>query len=264
MVRNTSTSVACGNRLTPSAWIKPISSAATNAPPMLPSPPVTTTTKVSTITFTSICRFAGSRGSCSAPPSPASAQPSTTAPSISGRGSTPSASSMVRSIVAARRRWPKRVRVSSACRPSHTSGPSAIVTSCQTGKNSPASSIEPLRPGNRGAKTSSGPKPQRIASLIASVRPKVATSWYSSGTPYRRRSSTSSIAAPASAATPAPISMASAYSAALSPQDGYQLVTQCALKSAPSMKKLPCAKFTMRVTPKISVSPAAIRNSVVA
>jgi hypothetical protein len=30
------------------------------------------------------------------------------------------------------------------------------------------------------------------------------------------------------------------------------------------MKKLPCAKLTMRVTPKISVSPAAIKNKVLA
>ena len=58
--------------------------------------------------------------------------------------------------------------------------------------------------------------------------------------------------------------MAIAYSRALSPQAGNQCVTQCAANSAPSMKKLPCAKFTMRVTPKISVNPAAIMNSVVA
>ena len=264
MVRNTSTRVACGNRLTPSAWIRPISNAAKNAPLMLPSPPVTTTTKVSTITFTSICRLAGSRGNCSAPPSPASAQPSTTAPSISGLGLTPSASSMARSMVAARKRWPKRVRVSKPCRPAHTSGPNASVTSCHTGKNSPPNSTAPLSPGKRGANTSSGPKPQRIASDMASVSPKVATSWYSSGAPTMRRSSTNSATAPARAAASAPSNIASAYSPALSPQAGNQFVTQCADSNAPSMKKLPCAKLTMRVTPKISVRPAAIRNSVVA
>ena len=92
----------------------------------------------------------------------------------------------------------------------------------------------------------------------------MATSWYSSGTPYMRRSSKNSAKAPASAAHAAPITMASAYRPALSPQAGNQLVTQCAVNSAPSMKKLPCAKLTIRVTPKISVSPAAIKNSVVA
>jgi hypothetical protein len=103
-----------------------------------------------------------------------------------------------------------------------------------------------------------------MASLIASVRPNVATSWYSSGTPYSRRSKTNSASAPATPAANAPSNIASAYRPALSPQAGNQSVTQCAVRSAPSMKKLPCAKLTMRVTPKISVRPAAIRNSVVA
>ena len=129
IVRNTITKVACGKTAVPKAWTRPIRSAATKAPPMLPSPPVTTTTKVSTITLRSICRCAGSRGSCSAPPRPASAQPSTTAPSINGRGLTPSAASISRSCVAARSRWPNSVWRSSARSPSQTSGPSAIITS---------------------------------------------------------------------------------------------------------------------------------------
>ena len=264
MVTNTSTSVACGIRLMPKACTSPISNAAKNAPLMLPKPPVTTTTKVSTTTFTSICRLAGSRGSCRAPPKPASAQPSTTVPNISGAGLMPSASSMPRSCVAARTRVPNAVRVSSRCSPSHIRGPRTMVRAWYCGKNSPPTSIAPLSPGKRGANTSSGPKPQRMASCRVRLRPKVATSWYNSGTPYSRRSKRNSAVAPANAAQAAPKNIAIAYSHALSPHAGYQFTSQCALNKAPNMKKLPCAKLTMRVTPKISVNPAAIRNSVVA
>ena len=79
-----------------------------------------------------------------------------------------------------------------------------------------------------------------------------------------RRSSSTSASAPTAAASAAAISIAAAYSAALSAQCGNQWVSQCAQNSAPSMKKLPWAKLTMRVTPKISVNPAAIKNKVVA
>jgi hypothetical protein len=264
MVANTSTSVPCGHQLLPNACTNPINKAAKKAPPMLPKPPVTTTTKVSTTMFMSICKLAGSRGNCSAPPSPASAQPSTIAPSISGFGFTPSADSMARSCVAARSCAPKRVRLSNKCRPNSTSGPSTMVTAWYCGKNSPPNSIAPLSPGKRGANTSSGPKPQRMASCNARLRPKVATNWYSSGAPYNRRIKKNSAIAPVNAAPIAPKSIAAAYNQALSLQAGNQSTSQCADNSAPSIKKLPCAKLTMRVTPKIRVSPAAIKNSVLA
>ena len=176
---------------------------------MLPSPPVTTTTKVSTMTFMSICKWAGSRGSCNAPPSPASAQPSTTAPSINGLGFTPSAASMPRSCVAARRRWPNRVCPSSPCSPSQTSGPSAIMASWYTGKNSSPICSAPVSPGKRGANTSSEPKPHCIASCIARLRPNVATSWYSSGAPAMRLNKKNSATTPANAAQAAPKRIAS-------------------------------------------------------
>ena len=42
---------------------------------MLPMPPTTVMTKASAMVEMSICRLAASRGSCSAPPSPASSDP---------------------------------------------------------------------------------------------------------------------------------------------------------------------------------------------
>ena len=57
------------------ALATPIRMAARNAPPMLPSPPTTVTTKASAMTARSRSRLAGSRGICSAPPSPASTEP---------------------------------------------------------------------------------------------------------------------------------------------------------------------------------------------
>ena len=54
------------------ALATPIRMAARNAPPRLPRPPTTVTTKASAMTDRSRSRLAGSRGICSAPPSPAS------------------------------------------------------------------------------------------------------------------------------------------------------------------------------------------------
>ena len=156
------------------------------------------------MTFMSICRCAGSRGNCSAPPSPANAQPNTTAPSISGFGLTPSAANMWRSCVAARRRLPNSEYLSSPCKPSQTKGPSAIMTNWYTGKKSSPICTAPLSPGNRGANTSSGPNPHCIASCSASVKPKVATSWYNSGAPAILLNKKNSATAPARPAQAAP------------------------------------------------------------
>ena len=62
----------------------PIQSALTSAtrtaaiyePTIEPMPPITTTTKASVITVRSMPRLAGSRAICSAPPRPASSEPS--------------------------------------------------------------------------------------------------------------------------------------------------------------------------------------------
>ncbi len=59
-----------------SALVSPIRSAATNAPGIEPSPPTTVTTNASAMIARSMPRFAGSRGSCSAPASPARKAPS--------------------------------------------------------------------------------------------------------------------------------------------------------------------------------------------
>ena len=147
----------CGNRLTPSAWIRPISSAE-DAPPMLPRPPVARPPRRSRRSRSRPSPgWPGSRGSCNAPPSPAKAQPGTTAPSIRGRDDA-SASSMARGPW-----WRRAGADQNACgsrnpNSSHTSGPSIIVTSCQTGKNSPHSSTAPLSPRESRREDFAGPE----------------------------------------------------------------------------------------------------------
>ena len=74
----------------------------------------------------SISRLAGSRGNCKAPARPASSVPSANTAVNSQAWFTPSAPTISRSCVAARTSVPKRVRVSSRCRPSNTSGPTAM------------------------------------------------------------------------------------------------------------------------------------------
>ena len=60
----------------PKALSSETSTAATNAPMMLPSPPITTTTKTSTMMRRSMAWLTASRGICSAPPSAARKTPS--------------------------------------------------------------------------------------------------------------------------------------------------------------------------------------------
>ena len=57
------------------AFNSAINSAATKAPGIDPIPPTTTTTKAAPMVLRSISRLAGSRGSCNAPPKPASKAP---------------------------------------------------------------------------------------------------------------------------------------------------------------------------------------------
>ena len=96
-----------------SALVTPISSAARNAPGIEPRPPTTVTTKASAMMARSMPRFAGSRGSCSAPASPARQAPSANTSVNSRASSMPSAPTSTRFSVAARISMPKRVRVSS-------------------------------------------------------------------------------------------------------------------------------------------------------
>ncbi len=110
----------------PKACNWPINSAARKAPVRLPMPPTTTTTKASTMMAMSMCRFTASRGTCSAPPNPASADPRNNTPVNSRAGSTPSADAMSRSCVAARTSTPQRVRVNSSHSSASTSGPNPI------------------------------------------------------------------------------------------------------------------------------------------
>src|SRR5215510_1047871 len=66
-------------------------------------PPTTTTTKASPIATRSVARLAGSRASCNAPPSPASAAPRANTDVNKTAWFTPSALTISRSWVAARK-----------------------------------------------------------------------------------------------------------------------------------------------------------------
>ena len=90
--------------------------------------------------------------------------------------------------------------------------------------------------------------------------PNVAVSCKSSGAGYSRFSTVTSIAAPSAAASAPAASAASQKPSAESSNAPSACPAEYATY-APSMKNDPCAKLTMRVTPKISVRPTAIRNS---
>ncbi len=137
MIRNSTTRVSLENEISipnqctvpmpmQKALATPIRMAARNAPPMLPRPPTTVMTKASAMTARSRSRLAGSRGICSAPPSPASTEPTKNTEVKSLAWSTPSAPTISRSCVAARTSAPQRVRVSSSHRSASTTGPMAI------------------------------------------------------------------------------------------------------------------------------------------
>ena len=89
-------------------------------------PPTTTTTNASPMVSRSSPRFAGSRGSCSAPPKPASIAPNANTPVKSHAWLTPKAPTISRSCVAARTSVPQRVRVSSSHSAPSTAGPTTI------------------------------------------------------------------------------------------------------------------------------------------
>ena len=137
MIRNSTTRVSLEKLISaPNQWTvptpmqkafaTPIRMAARKAPPMLPRPPTTVTTKASAMTERSSSRLAGSRGICSAPPRPASTEPTKNTEVKSLAWSTPSAPTISRSWVAARTSAPQRVRVSSSHMASSTTGPMAI------------------------------------------------------------------------------------------------------------------------------------------
>ena len=109
-----------------SAFTTPMIIAATNAPGIEPRPPTTVTTNTSAMIARSMPRFAGSRGSCSAPAAPASAAPSANTAVCSRACGTPSAAASVRFSAAARISRPKRVLRTSKVSATSTSGPSAI------------------------------------------------------------------------------------------------------------------------------------------
>ena len=82
---NTSTNVTCGASATPNACSTPNSTAARYAPPMLPSPPTTTTTNASVMIARSIPGLADPAGNASTPPKPANAEPRVNTPVNSQR-----------------------------------------------------------------------------------------------------------------------------------------------------------------------------------
>ena len=152
-----------------------IKSAATYAPGMEPIPPTTTTTKAAPIMFRSISRLAGSRGSCNAPPKPASTAPSVNTAVKSQAWLTPSALTISRSCVAARTKVPHRVFVSSSHSKPSTTGPTAIRKRSYVGNCRPKTRTEPAKPGARGPSISSGPQNHNTPSLMTKPSAKVAS-----------------------------------------------------------------------------------------
>ena len=94
----------------PNAPSSEMSTAARNAPAMLPIPPTTTTTKTAARMLKSMRRSAPPFGSWAAPPRPASIEPRKKVPVNSHAWLTPSAPTISRSSVAARTSVPHRVR----------------------------------------------------------------------------------------------------------------------------------------------------------
>ena len=74
---NVITSDNCGSHSTPRASTTPMRTAASSAPGSEPMPPMTTTTNASVMMVVSITLVSAWRGTCNAPPRPASAEPST-------------------------------------------------------------------------------------------------------------------------------------------------------------------------------------------
>ena len=94
-----------------------------------------------------------------------------------------------------------------------------------------------------------GPKTSFTASSSMSTKAKVSRSWNASGAEYTRRRNPNSITQPAAATSSGP---------AISATQKLPLIRNATqAKYAPSMYRLPCAKFSTRITPKISDSPAA-------
>ena len=109
-----------------SALVMPMITAARNAPGIEPRPPTTVTTNASATVARSMPRLAGSRGSCSAPASPARNAPSANTAVKSLASSMPSAAVSARFSLAARIRMPKRVRVRSSVSATSTAGPTTM------------------------------------------------------------------------------------------------------------------------------------------
>ena len=189
---NSATSVSLGNAIVMpanstlpsamhSALVRPISNAARNAPGIEPRPPTTVTTNASAMTVRSMPRLAGSRGSCSAPASPARNAPNANTAVKSFASSIPSAAVSTRFSDAARIRTPKRVRVTSHVSAPSTSGPTAMRKRSYCGIARPRSSNVPVNPGARGPSRSSAPQIASTASRTISTTANVAVSCNSSG-----------------------------------------------------------------------------------
>src|SRR6185295_3152523 len=120
--------------------------------------------------------------------------------------------------------------------------------------------MDSSRPGTRRPSRSSAPQIASATSRTISTIANVAVSCSNSGAAYRRLRISASISAPTMAATSTAPSTASANphaeslacAAIASPIDHATY--------APSIASEPCAKLTTRVTPKISVRPAATRK----
>ena len=201
-------------------------------------------------------RLAGSRGSCSAPASPARNAPSANTAVNSRAWSMPSAAVSVRFSLAARISTPKRVRVTSSVSADEHERPDRDQEQVVLRDRAPEE-LERAGEARRARSEQVGRRRRSRAPRRArsARRANVAVSCRSSGAAYRRFSSSTSISAPMSATASAASSTPSQNDAAPRPNVAARSSPAAYAQYAPSMYSEPCAKLTMRVTPKISVRP---------
>src|SRR5882724_11717522 len=190
----------------------------------------------------------------SAPPSPASPEPSAKVALNSKPTLTPMAAAVVWLSTAARSCAPKRVRA--------TSQPSAVAsatTSPIRNRRYAPRSTPPMvtcRRRNAGSSTGccDGPQTRVAAATAMNVRPIVNNTWSRWLARYRRRYSVASSAAPTAAT--AMNTMGS-----VAKNGRCQRRISATHRKPPSMAKAPCARLTKLMSPIVTDRPRLMRNS---
>ena len=245
-----------------SALVRPMSSAARNAPGIDPRPPTTVTTNASAMIARSMPRLAGSRGSCSAPARPARNAPSANTAVKSFASSMPSAAV---STAVLRRRADQdaeaRARDEPRERDQHQRADGdqeevvlrdrAAEELERAGESRRARSEQVFGAPDRQHRVAHDQHDgerrrelQQFRRRVEALQQQRFDQRADERRPRARRARRRARTKPRRVRTLA---------ARKSPKPYAQY--------APSMYSEPCAKLTMRVTPKISVRPAATRNS---